>query len=290
MKDPLIFQNLVNLFAGGFDRRTFTDDNERRDNFDLYDLNELSKLFAVNTIVEEPFPKLFTGEHQLEHYQEKGFVVRGQGREYLVSDGEKYYNTFPHQGGGVLGHYLYLLKNLNIENNEVQTNLFSTRVLPNSIYKDFFCRDLPVIELNDAHPFVATTGPDFQTSPACMQCHATMDPITNMMSGLYERDVKTKTGEIYTVIARAPASPTGKAFHDLKMPSHLRYRNRKGEFVDIFAKDLRDFAAALSAQEDVYYCFSKKVANELAVNVDLEKVANKFQKNKRLIDLIVEVI
>jgi len=296
VKDDLVFKNLVDIFIGYFSINDFRDDNTLSENYYVYDLNELAKLYVFNLLLEEPVSYLLQGYNQVIELGDDLIGRTFHKSKSINVDRNTKTNVFSHSGGGLLGHNLYLLKNLKLANDEFQTEQFSTRIYPISVFKDFFCRTLPVLKKEDAYPYVLPHHEiELKTMPSCMQCHATMDPITNLVNKIYERNVKSEEGQEFLVAMRAPAQEEGQEplYYQQERSGYLRYRTKKGEYVNLSVKSLDQLGDAISSQNDFYQCMGEKMANSLGVSFEekLRKETKKlFYEKKRLLDILVELI
>lgn len=102
-------------------------------------------------------------------------------------------------GGGAIGSQGALMANMGMENDYANDLQHIARDWPKHFYKDYFCRDLPVIEPEDADPFVVcmTSGQanctitptaaerpnvlPYRQRQSCTQCHASMDQLAGVV-------------------------------------------------------------------------------------------------------------
>ncbi len=296
IKDELVYKNLIDVFTSYFSIRDFRDDNTLKENYYIYDLSEFAKIFVFNLILEEPVSFVLEGYNQTVELS-RSVIARTYLKSKSVSLGDgKSANIFSHLGGGIIGHNMYLLQNLKLANNEFQSELFSTRLYPISIFKDFLCRTLPVLELEDAYPYVRPNHEiELKRLSSCMQCHATMDPITNLVNKVYEIEVSGPQGEAFLVAMRAPAHVSdGKAlYHQIEKTGYLRYRDNEGDYKNLNVKSIPDLGRAIGSQPDFLSCMGSKLASALGTTI--EKKVNKekmddYYRHQKLMSLLVELI
>ncbi len=176
-------------------------------------------------------------------------------------------------GGGLLGNYTYALLNIN-QSNEFIANggLAMPRKWGRSVYRDLFCRELPVIRIADAVPFVAPTSDvAFRISTGCVQCHASMDRISSVVrharytSFGSESKVSLSRGATFinfptpTLPAEEKWPIAADANYSERPPNGtLYFRNYQGELVDTNVSGVNELAAKILDQDDLYICTAKR--------------------------------
>lgn len=202
-------------------------------------------------------------------------------KKYYIQYEKFYENTTTalqrHFGGGLIGSSTYLLLNMGdkvgvIQDGDVRISRRWTR----SVIKDVLCRNLPVLEIDDAKKYIAPNSKNsFSKTQSCVQCHATMDTFAgairdvqggvNATGGLdfdTEKNLlkNSKIGFSYLrsvndskLLQRkdhpyAFAAPTGR----------LRLRDFQGREVDQSYKNLDDLGSQLSKLDDFYMCQTKR--------------------------------
>lgn len=88
------------------------------------------------------------------------------------------------KGGGILGNRDYVMRTLNLSSINSDGGLNMPRRFGRAIFKDFTCRDLPVINLNtDTAPYIDSNARDipFRTNRGCVGCHVSMDQISGLV-------------------------------------------------------------------------------------------------------------
>lgn len=178
-----------------------------------------------------------------------------------------------HYGGGILGSTPYLLLNVN------ETLGFSAdggRKMPRKWAKaalqDILCRDLPVIRVEDAIPFVvADSAVPFRRQTKCTQCHASIDRMASTIRG-YRYRVFFKEGEedllhggyfpTFTAASRAEQSgwpATEDPGYSRRPPlGTLYYRDHTGELVDIPIRGPAELGQRLAEQDGPYICLAQR--------------------------------
>lgn len=223
-------------------------------------------------------------------------------------------------GGGLLGHQSYLLANIGESPGLDSPHRFSSNgaeALPRrwakSVYKDLLCRDLPVVRLSDAKPFVRElSSVGFRRSNSCTQCHASMDRMAFAI-----RDFKFgSTGACsyysnqhagsYFIYSRGPASlpanaerwPSEPDTDFSKRPNRgvLYYRGADGGLVNKAVNGLNELGSALAEEDDLYICAAKRYFRfftGIDVNVsDISDPLNTIQLNsseKSVRDLVIRL-
>lgn len=176
-------------------------------------------------------------------------------------------------GGGLLGNYTYSLLNIN-QNNEFIANggLVMPRKWGRSVYRDLFCRELPVVRIADAVPFVAPASDvAFRTSTGCVQCHASMDRISSVVRSARfasigsDSKVSSSRGATFinfpnpTLPAEQVWPVTADPDYAKRPPSGtLYFRNYQGELIDANVSGVSELATKILDQDDLYICVAKR--------------------------------
>lgn len=172
-------------------------------------------------------------------------------------------------GGGLLGNYTYALLNIN-QSNEFIANggLIMPRKWGRNVYRDLFCRELPVIRITDALPyFDPKSDIQFRTSTGCVQCHASMDRISSVVRHARFTSLGTNTNRGATFInfptATLPAETmwpiTADSGYAQRPPNGtLYFRNYQGDLVDTNVSGVNDLATKILDQDDLYICAAKR--------------------------------
>jgi hypothetical protein len=184
---------------------------------------------------------------------------------------------YRHGGAGVLGSTAYMGNALSPSLTSRKTNAggYMPRKWVESVLKDFFCRELPVIRLSDGVPYVNTSSSlTFRTASTCVQCHASMDQmgatIRNYTLTTYEggynvsRDLAKPNASAVTVwggtYAAETAWPIAQDSNYYRRPQTGRFvfRTFDGQFFDQFVNSLADLGARISQLDDPYVCTAKR--------------------------------
>ncbi len=179
-------------------------------------------------------------------------------------------------GGGILGSEVFV--NLNL-GQDLGKKMNGGRIIPRrwskAIINELLCRDLPVIPIKKAIGFVQKNSQiSFRKKESCMACHATMDPLANLVRNVEQSYSADAGGD-------GMIHSTHLRFHkeDKKYPRelspvdddpffHLRpaygrfiYQDVRGNYIDKEIKSLDELGAALLETDDLYLCTVKKYFN-----------------------------
>lgn len=176
------------------------------------------------------------------------------------------------EGGGILGSPLYLLLNLKLE-----TGVMSDggKRIPRhwvaSMFKDFLCRELPVVPLSYSDQYKKKKSKHtFRKGSSCVQCHATLDTLAGLIRNVqinYSVDQGVKnflqTSHIRAVTKRLPADDSllGEGHKD------FGYTNPEGRFVfkssngilyDRKVGNFDELGEVIVSTPDLYRCMTKR--------------------------------
>jgi hypothetical protein len=172
------------------------------------------------------------------------------------------------EGGGVLGTPAYLTANFGRNQwEQINGGMVMPRRYSKAIFKDFLCRELPVIRATDAQVFIQTqvtsSTPSFRQSRSCMQCHASIDPMAATARAFMFLGGNV-TGSINLFKHSVSQSPeTGivdadSQFHLRPPNGRFRYRRYDGTLVDEPLLSIADLGRVISQQDDFYSCVASK--------------------------------
>lgn len=194
-------------------------------------------------------------------------------------------------GAGIIGSTPYLLLNLGRKPfDEVDGGLIMGRRWSKAIISEFFCRDLPVINTNDAKKFVNknSTVP-FRSSSSCMMCHATMDSLAGGIRNLtYINSTKSCSAlRLPLLFENEVTYPAEDAIIDLdpnfsKRPpkGSLFFRSYNGKLININFTGLEELGKVISNIDDLYICASKRYFSFLTgIDIDISPLDNNQEKN-----------
>lgn len=205
-------------------------------------------------------------------------------------------NIHSHLGGGVLGSQSYLMLNsgnhgLHFSNGGLRTK----RNLGQNFYKQFFCRDIPVIRTNDALDFVHPEGESplaYRNGISCMQCHASIDPLAYSARNIFiTRSEGQSPNNRNRENLRMFFAYKYKGNHNIDKPiqdgrdwpdndpsfyehapwGKLYYRTFDGKLINQDVRGLSQLGQAISNQEDPYVCAASryfKFFTGISVNID----------------------
>jgi hypothetical protein len=175
-------------------------------------------------------------------------------------------------GGGVIGTPAYLLSNFGRALDETMNGgTKMPRRLARAIYKDLLCRDIPVIRSADATPFVQTnptaSTPPFRTGNACMQCHASIDPMAGTARNFsyrvdYHNPDTTNSVHLFkfpaTLSAENGVVDSDPDFYKRPSNGRLFFRSYDGTLVDRAVSSIADLGSAIADTNDFYACVASR--------------------------------
>lgn len=179
-------------------------------------------------------------------------------------------------GGGILGTPSYLLMNMGPVNGS-DGGVTMPRRWAKTVLKDLLCRDIPVIRLSDAAPFVepkpVAGTPSFRTGQSCMSCHASIDPASGVIRNLTQvlipydetnsaTSVQINSPQIHQYPVTQPASlalTNSDPYFPQRPPTGSFYfRNYAGNLVNEPVMGIAGLGKVLSEQEDLYICAASR--------------------------------
>jgi hypothetical protein len=208
--------------------------------------------------------------------------------DMIYSLGGREINVFHHHHGGVMGSNAYLLSNLTIRvGGYPDGGLAVNRRWSQSVVRDFFCRELPVLRTRDAISYVPSeeSPVSFKNGLSCMKCHATIDPmagnirhLTRAQASRHNGDTNKHLNSLH--IMRHPASETmepeegwpDKDNNYAKRPTNgmLHFRSYTGDLVKAQTANMSELGDAIADTNDYYACAVKRYLHFMTgVNVRL---------------------
>lgn len=170
--------------------------------------------------------------------------------------------------GGAIGAQSYILANLGRDPGEKSNGgLVIPRRWAKNVLKDFFCRDIPVVNGVDAVKVVQNKSEIiFRRNNHCMQCHVTIDPLAGAIRNV--QSVMSSNDE-YLSIHLKYHEATKKVSHDFypdrDSDYYLRpnngnfyYRDIKGKLHNENFNSFNELKLLLSKQDDYYICAASK--------------------------------
>ncbi len=226
------------------------------------------------------------------------------------------------RGGGILGDPLFLLLNMKMEIGKASDGgKRIPRKWATSIFKDFMCRDLPVVPIPRAKKYIRKDSPlSFRQKASCVQCHMSMDGIAGLIRN-FEVNYSVDSGlgrYIQTSHIRArkstktsatPILGDGDEKYSLE-PARglLAFQSRSGLYYEREVASLEELGDFIAESSDFYQCMSKRYLYFLTgINLDLDgkdlssghervlwqfnqKLALRLQDHQSLRQLIEDII
>lgn len=213
-------------------------------------------------------------------------------------DYEDYNNTrnlttsqaFPYQslGGGILGSKSYLLMNFGTNVEETSDGgLHLPRRWSKAVFKDFLCRDLPVLRASDALPFVEQNSgadtPPFRNGSSCMTCHQSMDPMAGVARNIASHfsDKNFALGSVHPYVWPVDRQPEGgrvdNDYNYYRRPpsGQIYFRSSDGTLVDISVEGIDELGDSLSQMDDFYNCVTSRYFTHFTgVKVNLQDIGD----------------
>lgn len=175
-------------------------------------------------------------------------------------------------GGGVLGSHAYILANtgLNTDQNP-DGGVRSHRRWSENILKDFFCRDLPVLNEMDVLSAVdRNSSVPFQKNPVCLKCHYTTDNLSAGLRNIVPSNSGYQSGSVNyarilvridtDVQSKTPFTrPNSDDSYPYSAPfGQLNYRNINDQFVFFDFANLDELGKHIANSKDFHYCVAKR--------------------------------
>lgn len=146
------------------------------------------------------------------------------------------------------------------------------------LIKDLLCRDLPVVRIADALPYLDSQGSSslpFRGGISCMQCHSTMDQMARTTRNLIrERSANScdqDAGFSFAYIREATVDQpphqnekgewidvSDKDYYRRPPEGKLYYRTSKGELLNQDVANIDELGEALAQNDDLYICAAKR--------------------------------
>jgi hypothetical protein len=176
-------------------------------------------------------------------------------------------------GGGILGTRSYLLLNLGRREGEIMNGgVIMPREYSKAIFNDLLCRDIPVVRLEDARPYVQTSPsastPPFRTSANCMGCHASLDPLAGIgrqftlrfsRVDLMPLSVSAYLQELATASPRESGQVDADGLFYRRPPTgRFYFRDHAGKLHNQPVNHIADFGNYLAQLDDLYLCAASR--------------------------------
>jgi hypothetical protein len=171
-------------------------------------------------------------------------------------------------GAGILGTPTYIMLSSTMERNaKPDGELHMHRAWSRAVLKDLLCRDLPVIRPEDVRGVESDSPVPFRRHSSCMQCHATMDPMSAVLRNVEMTVTHNPEGKHFSSRAvfanevrnelRGPAQFHGNYFQSVPTGT-LYLRDFEGSLVDKDVDNLKEMGLLLASLDDLYVCTAKK--------------------------------
>lgn len=199
-------------------------------------------------------------------------------------------------GGGVLGSESYLLENLSAlpVNATYKTDgaIKMHRHWGKSVFRDFLCRELPVVREADVVSMVSASSPiSFRTTTSCTKCHASHDRLSGVVrnmralyigkgdptaAGLVQRGGTFADFHPVTMTAESSWGFTADADYYRRPPNGvLFFRDYLGQLVNQNVTGLNDLGQKMAATDDFYLCAAKRYyAYFTGIQVDMGDITD----------------
>lgn len=173
-------------------------------------------------------------------------------------------------GGGFMGTNSYFLLNNGRAHGELSDGQnIMYRVFSQQLVQDILCRDLPVLTLEDAKPFVRNIkSVSWANNASCMACHATMDPMAALLRNaqMIVNDAPDDQGSTHRRLFKATKTPPESyqlydAQEDYHLtPAHGRfvYRDIENRFYNKEVKSFQELGQIMAETADFYACATKR--------------------------------
>ncbi len=172
------------------------------------------------------------------------------------------------KGGGILGNRDYVMRTVNLSSVNSDGGLIMPRRFGRAIFKDFTCRDLPVVNLgSDSAPYVDPNAKDipFRTNRGCVGCHVSMDQVVGLLRAYSTTVVGinragTNIGRIEVdrpaTISSAYTWPTVRDPDYYKKTARgvFAYRTLDGVYIEKPVNDFNALGNIFKQLDDTYLC------------------------------------
>ena len=181
-------------------------------------------------------------------------------------------------GAGFFGHSTYLHNQLRREDT---ANLNGASKVPRrwgaEFYREVFCRELPVVRIEDSLSYVDTNSSvGFRNEAACVACHVSMDRVVGVIRN--QRSIARRYLNLTSVTKPMETSWAVEADSDyMQRPptGTLYFRSHDGELIDKKVDNLDDLGDAVAATEDAYICLAKRYYRHFTrFDVDIGDIAD----------------
>ncbi|MFZ4404155.1 MAG: hypothetical protein ACOYOK_08650 [Pseudobdellovibrionaceae bacterium] len=208
-------------------------------------------------------------------------------------------------GGGVIATQEYLMLNFGwTATFKADGVLQMPRRWTQNVFKNFFCRNLPVLRDSDGKNLIVNTagmtdaqiskvGP-FRLASNCASCHGTMDQMASTLRNVTwhanQFSIGSTPGSTVRLVRYPLASSpvgTNSVWRDLPVSGsdtkfHLRapmgrlyYRSYDGRLIDQSVNGAADLAQKISQTDDVYVCAAKQYFQQFTgIDVSLHDIGD----------------
>ncbi len=180
-----------------------------------------------------------------------------------------------HLGGGLIGNAAYVLQASKMPPYYPVTaeKLYNGTIRVNrrwgqALYKDIFCRELPVVREKDGVQYVSSTSTvPFRGSSGCVKCHASMDRVAGVVRNTrYENYGSVGLGAL-SVLKTHPVTKAAAAIfptaddkdYYLRPPTGtLFFRTHDGKLIDETVSSVEDLGNKMAQKDEMYVCLAKR--------------------------------
>jgi len=186
-------------------------------------------------------------------------------------------------GSGLIGTQPYIKINRNRNFQTDDGGIMAGRVWSKRLYQDLMCRDLPVVQQQDAVSSVDKDGNNylpFRNTSKCMQCHVSIDTMAYSIRGLklnklghnpieqatvfyfleqYEQNYLAE--EAGPVLGLGAGKAADSAFYKRPPRGALYFRSHDGKLIHERIQGLKgqtSLGEAIAKTDDFYLCASKR--------------------------------
>jgi len=173
-------------------------------------------------------------------------------------------------GAGALSTPAYFILNNGHSFQKTNGGAVVPRRWSKAVLRDFLCRELPVIRMSDAEPYVQSDSSlSFRKNGSCMQCHHTMDNLAIATRNYAHTESGGYTAEGYNAMQfvrhylpeDGPYSGPldgSDTFHKTNPTGRFVFRSYDGNLINQELSNVSDIGTVLAESKDLYACAAKR--------------------------------
>ncbi|MCP4912740.1 MAG: hypothetical protein GY909_06445 [Oligoflexia bacterium] len=229
-------------------------------------------------------------------------------------------------GGGVLGDKTYLTLNFGHSSGTIMDGEAKVmRSWSKAVFKEFLCRDLPVVNGQDSVSFIEEESSlSFRRNQSCLRCHASIDTLAGTtrnftlgLNNLIAESVDPESNKAIHLQVTVPINTNEvldktilTKYSQNKSTGQFYYRDNKGKLHNKEVQNLDQLSDYLLELDDFYECVTKRYVKHFTghdINIDtlyfesensteaylkrfIIAESKKLKKNKSLVSLANNIL